>query len=455
MIRTHAGTFSYGTTFLSIAADFLRILPGSILVGLGFALGCAYVMRRLDALRPDRASFDGSWSDDSPGKGGVFGDRAATPQPITAATPPPPPPIGGGAHSRPSPLQLLPLGEGSEVHFGVDGSPAVPPRLRSPVDDAAPRPRTPGAPALEGSAAAADSEDEQPHVELSLVAVCALLTYAVSERLGMSGIMALFVCGIATRHYTYHNMCAEAQRSATTLFLTHSSMCETALSTLLGVALFDYVIWVNQWDAAFVLLTLPVTLLSRALNIFPLSALANRLSSPSREKLSLPMQVVMWFAGMRGGLCFALAITLDDHRYPHPLPDRLVHRVVASTLVTIAVSTLLLAPATGPLIRSLKLGRLPSESSALSISLLTSRERMQSDQSDGAFAAEHPEEVGASEMMPPLPAAAASPLKIHRVFRWLDARYIKPVFGGRGAVPAAQFYRNAELDAPALGQGDE
>jgi hypothetical protein len=37
---------------------------------------------------------------------------------------------------------------------------------------------------------------------------------------------------VLTRHYTYHNLSSAAQTSATTLFLTLATLCETALATL-------------------------------------------------------------------------------------------------------------------------------------------------------------------------------------------------------------------------------
>ena len=55
------------------------------------------------------------------------------------------------------------------------------------------------------------SREPMPHVEISLVATIALFTYAAAERLGLSGIMALFVGGAMTRHYTFHNLSEAAQ----------------------------------------------------------------------------------------------------------------------------------------------------------------------------------------------------------------------------------------------------
>ena len=137
--------------------------------------------------------------------------------------------------------------------------------------------------------------EETPHMELALVTTVALFTYAAAERLDCSGIMALFVCGVATRHYTYHNLSHEAQESTSSFFLTLASLAETSLATLLGVAAFDYLSLACRErnvtiDATLALATLPVLMLTRALNIFPLSLLANG-CRPAKKRIDVPMQV--------------------------------------------------------------------------------------------------------------------------------------------------------------------
>ena len=41
--------------------------------------------------------------------------------------------------------------------------------------------------------------------------IIAFISYAVSDNLGMSGILSLFFCGITMRHYTWHNLSPAAQ----------------------------------------------------------------------------------------------------------------------------------------------------------------------------------------------------------------------------------------------------
>ena len=216
-------------------------------------------------------------------------------------------------------------------------------------------------------------------LELALLMLFALLSFTVSERCHVSGVMALFFCAVVMRHYTFYNLSASAQRSCRVLFTTISETCETCLSVLLGVAFVDYFATAlahgnrgqsdvgeyRIWDLPFLALAIPVLLASRAVNVFLISALAN-CRRPIDQQISMRMQVVMWFAGMRGAVSFALAITLPNSAIAeeapgaggdgHDLRDSAwTVPLVTTTLGVVLFTNLVMAPLTGPLIRALEL----------------------------------------------------------------------------------------------------
>ena len=78
------------------------------------------------------------------------------------------------------------------------------------------------------------------YAELSLLLVAAMLTYTITDQAELSGILSLFFAGITMRHYTYYNLSPAAQATARTLFATVSSLCDIALSLILGIAVVDY-----------------------------------------------------------------------------------------------------------------------------------------------------------------------------------------------------------------------
>ena len=62
----------------------------------------------------------------------------------------------------------------------------------------------------------------------------------------------------------------------------------------------------KNWDLTFSIVAFVGCLVGRALDIFPLSFVAN-LCRERSNKISAKMQVVLWFAGLRGAIAFALS----------------------------------------------------------------------------------------------------------------------------------------------------
>lgn len=83
----------------------------------------------------------------------------------------------------------------------------------------------------------------------------------------------------------------------------------------------------TKFDLTFSILAFLACLIGRALNIFPLSWLANLCRK--RSKISGKMQVVLWFAGLRGAMAFALSQNM-----PGPHKD-----VYATATLTICIVT--------------------------------------------------------------------------------------------------------------------
>lgn len=112
-------------------------------------------------------------------------------------------------------------------------------------------------------------------------------------------------------------------------------------------------------------------------------------SIPGRKKpISLKMMVVMWFAGLRGAIAFALALTSDSNHRP----------VIVTTTMTIVIfTTLVCGTLTSPLLGRLGLSK---DSTYRSV----------------------------SERAPPSVRRSGG---LHGLWRRFDNRYMKPLFGGR------------------------
>ncbi|XP_024521974.1 sodium/hydrogen exchanger 8 [Selaginella moellendorffii] len=235
-----------------------------------------------------------------------------------------------------------------------------------------------------------DSKSEYAKFELAFILISAYVAYAVGELLSLSGIMSLFFCGICNAHYGYYNS-SQASKIGSRYALE-------ALSFLAEIFVFGYlgmqvVLLDHKFDTGLILSAIPLCLISRAINIFPLSWLANK---GRRWPITTPMKSMMWLCGLRGAVSYALAVNI-------PTKNRAIE---TTTLFIVVVTTLLFGSSTGPMLKLLGLSSPPSSSRMTS---LQAHELKYS----------HEEDDWGPRSVP------------HAVFRWLDQGYIKPVFGGR------------------------
>ena len=185
-----------------------------------------------------------------------------------------------------------------------------------------------------------------PNLETSLLFSFCYLCYATGESLGLSGIMALFFQGMVLSHYNSYNLSSTAQVASEQIFSTLATITEAVVFLYMGMGVFTGRF--SNYDPLFSFLALVFCLLGRALNIFPLSWVANLCRSRSSQdsgmsshsnssrgsnnsvssrgrKISLKMQCVLWFAGLRGAIAFALAMNM-------PGPNREVYATVTLTI---------------------------------------------------------------------------------------------------------------------------
>ena len=168
-------------------------------------------------------------------------------------------------------------------------------------------------------------------------------------------------------------MSGRAQRASRALFGTLAALGDALLSVLIGMAAVDYAATRGAWDGAFAALAMPVLLVARAANIFPLCALVNHCRGarargargPAGARISGRMQCVMWWSGLKGAVSFALAMTLNDSRTSHKVvPTAVAEHLVTTTLTCVLVTNLVVAPLTAPLLRRLRLDTEPGAPNA-------------------------------------------------------------------------------------------
>lgn len=143
-----------------------------------------------------------------------------------------------------------------------------------------------------------------PHLETSLLFCFCYLCYATAEAVALSGIMALFFNGVVLSHYNSYNLSSTAHVASEQIFATLATVTETIVFLYMGMGVFTGKF--ENWDILFSVLALSFCLLGRAMNIFPLSWIAN-LCRRSDNRITGNMQGVLWFVGLRGAIAFALS----------------------------------------------------------------------------------------------------------------------------------------------------
>ena len=140
-----------------------------------------------------------------------------------------------------------------------------------------------------------------PEYEVSILFLFAYGSYSFAEAIELSGIMSLFFCGIVLSHYNRFNLSPTSQITAHNIFKCMAVLSEYFVFLYIGMGVFTdrY----TQINFTFFLLVMLFCLVARLFNIFPLSYLANM---GRNQTIPLKMQVVMWFAGLRGAIAFAL-----------------------------------------------------------------------------------------------------------------------------------------------------
>jgi sodium/hydrogen exchanger 8 len=143
-----------------------------------------------------------------------------------------------------------------------------------------------------------------PNLETSLLFCFCYLCYATAEAMELSGIMALFFQGVVLSHYNSYNLSETAHVASEEIFSTFATLTETVVFIYMGMGVFTGRF--SNWDIRFSIVALIACAVGRFLNIFPLSALANYWRK-GRHVISGETQVVLWFAGLRGAIAFALS----------------------------------------------------------------------------------------------------------------------------------------------------
>lgn len=169
-----------------------------------------------------------------------------------------------------------------------------------------------------------------PAYEITLLFLFAYGSYALAEVMKLSGIMSLFFCGITMAHYNSYNLSKPSQVTAEHIFKSFALVAEFFVFLYMGMGVCAGQF--GRWDFKFIVLAIIFCLVARLFNTFPFSWIANlgcvcmcskhhwhgglciknqcpicELCDRRTTKIPMKMQIVLWFAGLRGAIAFALS----------------------------------------------------------------------------------------------------------------------------------------------------
>ncbi|KAH7729187.1 sodium/hydrogen exchanger [Aphelenchoides avenae] len=168
------------------------------------------------------------------------------------------------------------------------------------------------------------------------------LAYLLAEMAHYSGILAIVVCGLLMKPYVKNNISQESRITVKYFLKTIASHCEAMIFIFLGLSTFSKN---HTWDMVFTGITLVACLASRFIGIYMLSYICNR---HRMEKIGLLDQFIMSYGGLRGAICYGLAMTLDKGSVPAK------DMFVSTTVVVICFTVFIQGTTIKPLVKFLR-----------------------------------------------------------------------------------------------------
>lgn len=137
--------------------------------------------------------------------------------------------------------------------------------------------------------------------------MCPWITYLVADGLELSGIVAILLNGIFLNYYATPNISRASRKVIKITVDTLAYISETTVFLFLGIGVFAFSHPFED-NIGTMICTLINLNIARFLNILIVTWLVNKTRSVS-TKFNWKTCFVMWIAGLRGAMAYALAIS--------------------------------------------------------------------------------------------------------------------------------------------------
>lgn len=164
--------------------------------------------------------------------------------------------------------------------------------------------------------------------------MCPYVSYLMAEGLELSGIVAILINGIFLSYYATPNLSEQSRKVLHMAYETIAFSTETMVFLFLGMGMFAFAQPYKEISVLFITLTIVNLFVARAANITIVSWLVN-LGRSKESKLNLNFKFVMWIAGLRGAMAYALALKSSTELTigPEILTDTLIFSLLTILVV--------------------------------------------------------------------------------------------------------------------------
>ena len=142
---------------------------------------------------------------------------------------------------------------------------------------------------------------------MSMILMCPWVCYLIADGLQLSGIVAILTNGIVLNYYATPNVSRASRQVIKIVVDSFAYLTETMVFLFLGIGVFTFDHQYEKMGAGTLILSLINFNLARFFNIAITSWLVNKSRTPE-TRINTKQKFVMWIAGLRGAMAYALAM---------------------------------------------------------------------------------------------------------------------------------------------------
>ena len=150
-------------------------------------------------------------------------------------------------------------------------------------------------------------QEEEISTEISMILMCPWVCYLIADGLELSGIVAILTNGIVLNYYGTPNVNEQSRQVIKMTVESLAYTTETMVFIFLGIGVFTFSDKYDKVSVGTLFWALINLNIARYLNVWVTSWICNMYRS-EKSKIGGKQKFVMWIAGLRGAMAYALAM---------------------------------------------------------------------------------------------------------------------------------------------------